>query len=144
MNIKQALKLKKKLATKMNREFGKVQSYNSTEEGTKAPYSAKESLQNWLKMGNELVELKTKIHKANAPVYDKIFRMSELKSQLTFIKSLDCTDGKHYDRYSSRENAINKVAEISLLERDAMITSMEEEIEQLQDELDHHNATTSI
>ena len=143
MNIKQALKLKKKLASNLNREFGKVQSYNSIEEGTNAPYSAKESLTKWLKMSDELIELKTKIHKANALVYDKIFRMSELKNQLTFLKSLDCTEGKHYDRYS-RETPINKVVEISLLEKDNMVLAMEEEIERIQEELDHHNATTSI
>jgi hypothetical protein len=143
MKVKQALKYKKKLATKMNQEFVRVNMYNSVEEGTTRVYDVKEAMQNWLKMGEELVELKTKIHLANAPVYGKIFRMSELKSQLSNLKQLDCVDGKYFDRYG-RSEAIVKTAEISVLERDQMVSTIEEEIERLQEELDEHNATTSI
>jgi hypothetical protein len=117
--------------------------YNSVEEGTTRVYDVKEAMQNWLKMGEELVELKTKIHLANAPVYGKIFRMSELKSQLSNLRQLDCVDGKHFDRYG-RGEAVIKTAEISVLERDEMVLKIEEEIERLQEELDEHNATTSI
>ena len=143
MKVKQALKYKKKLATKMNQEFVRVNMYNSVEEGTTRVYDVKEAMQNWLKMGEELVELKTKIHLANAPVYDKIFRMSELKSQLSNLRQLDCVDGKHFDRYG-RGEAVVKTAEINVLEKDQMISKIEEEIERLQEELDEHNATTSI
>ena len=143
MKVKQALKQKKKLATKMNQEFVRVNMYNSVEEGATRVYDVKASMQNWLKMIDELVELKTKIHLANVPVYGKIFRMSELKSQLSNLKQLDCVDGKHFDRYG-RGEAVVKTAEISVLERDQMVLKIEEEIERLQEELDEHNATTSI
>ena len=143
MKVKQALKYKKKLASKMNQEFSKVQMYNSVEEGSIRVYDVVESMRNWLTMSEELVELKTKLHLANAPVYGKIFRMSELKSQLSNLKQLDCVDGKHFDRYG-RGEAVIKTAEISVLERDEMVLKIEEEIERLQEELDEHNATTSI
>jgi len=143
MKVKQALKYKKKLASKMNQEFSKVQMYNSVEEGSTRVYDVKESMQNWLRMSEELVELKTKLHLANGPVYGKIFRMSELKSQLSNLKQLDCVDGKHFDRYG-RGEAVVKTAEINVLEKDQMISKIEEEIERLQEELDEHNATTSI
>jgi hypothetical protein len=146
MKVKQALKYKKKLASKMNQEFSKVQMYNSVEEGSTRVYDVKESMQNWLRMSEELVELKTKLHLANGPVYGKIFRMSELKSQLSNLKSLDCVEGKYSDRYSRMggETPIIKTAQIGILEKDQMILSIEEEIERIQEELDEHNATTSI
>ena len=143
MKVKQALKYKKKLASKMNQEFSKVQMYNSVEEGSIRVYDVVESMKNWLTMSEELVELKTKLHLANAPVYGKIFRMSELKSQLSNLRQLDCVDGKHFDRYG-RGEAVVKTAEISVLEKDQMVSKIEEEIERLQEELDEHNATTSI
>jgi len=143
MKVKQALKYKKKLASKMNQEFSKVQMYNSVEEGSARVYDVVESMRNWLTMSEELVELKTKLHLANAPVYGKIFRMSELKSQLSNLKQLDCVDGKHFDRYG-RGEAVVKTAKISVLEKDQMVLKIEEEIERLQEELDEHNATTSI
>ena len=146
MKVKQALKYKKKLASKMNQEFSKVQMYNSVEEGSTRVYDVKESMQNWLRMSEELVELKTKLHLANGPVYGKIFRMSELKSQLSNLKSLDCVEGKYSDRYSRMggDAPIIKTAQIGILEKDQMILSIEEEIERIQEELDEHNATTSI
>ena len=143
MKVKQALKYKKKLASKMNQEFSKVQMYNSVEEGSIRVYDVVESMRNWLTMSEELVELKTKLHLANAPVYGKIFRMSELKSQLSNLKQLDCVDGKYFDRYG-RGEAIVKTAKINVLEKDQMVLKIEEEIERLQEELDEHNATTSI
>jgi hypothetical protein len=143
MKVKQALKYKKKLASKMNQEFSKVQMYNSVEEGSARVYDVVESMRNWLTMSEELVELKTKLHLANAPVYGKIFRMSELKSQLSNLRQLDCVDGKHFDRYG-RGEAIVKTAKISVLEKDQLVLKIEEEIERLQEELDEHNATTSI
>jgi hypothetical protein len=127
----------------MNQEFSKVQMYNSVEEGSARVYDVVESMRNWLTMSEELVELKTKLHLANAPVYGKIFRMSELKSQLSNLKQLDCVDGKYFDRYG-RGEAIVKTAKISVLEKDQMVLKIEEEIERLQEELDEHNATTSI
>ena len=146
MTIKQALKYKKKLASKMNEEFSKLSKYNSVEIGTNRVYEPKESMRKWFEMTNELIELKTKIHLANSVVYGKIFRMSELKSQLSSLKQLDCTEGKYSDRYSrmSGDTPIIKEAAIGLLERDTMIASMEEEIEKIQEELDIHNANTSI
>ena len=143
MKVKQALKYKKKLASKMNQEFSKVQMYNSVEEGSARVYDVVESMRNWLTMSEELVELKTKLHLANAPVYGKIFRMSELKSQLSNLKQLDCVDGKYFDRYG-RGEAVVKTAKISVLEKDQLVLTIEEEIERLQEELDEHNATTSI
>lgn len=146
MKVKQALKYKKKLASKMNQEFSKVQMYNSVEEGSTRVYDVVESMRNWLTMSEELVELKTKLHLANAPVYGKIFRMSELKSQLSNLKPLDCLEGKYSDRYGrmSGDAPIIKTVQIGILERDQMISSIEEEIEKLQEELDEHNAITSI
>jgi hypothetical protein len=94
---------------------------------------------------NELIELKTKIHQANSPVYDKIFRLSELKSLVSKIKVLNCTEGTSTDYYSRRsENPPVMTSEISIVERDGMVKIMEDEIESIQDELDTHNALTQI
>lgn len=144
MNIKTALKHKKKLATKINEEYSKMNRYNSVEVGTNRVYSAREAMSKWMELTNELIELKTKIHLANAKVYDKIFRMSELKSQLSNLKGLDCYEGKYSNRYGMTETAIIKQAEIGQLEKDQMIAEMESEIEAIQEELDAHNATTTI
>jgi hypothetical protein len=91
------------------------------------------------------VELKTNIHKANAPIYHHIFRLSELKSTIARIKNLDCNEGIVQDYYSrNRETPAVKETEISIVERDEMVKHMEGQIEEIQDILDNHNQITVI
>lgn len=146
MTIKQALKYKNKLVSRINAEFHKASQYNSVEEGGLRPYSASEALAKYFSLSNELVELKTKIHQANTKVYDKIFLLSELKSRVSKLQILDCSEGKVMDRYSRihGEPATVKTVEITILERDALIQEIEAKIEEVQEELDLHNATTEI
>ncbi len=143
MNIKQALKRKNKLVTLISEEFSKASTYNSIEEGNARPYSATEALQKWQQYSDELVSLKSRIHRANAPMYEKIFMLSELKSQIKHLKSLNCAQGKERNRWNENEPIIRH-AEINTVERDTMVKEMEARIELIQDELDTFNAITEI
>lgn len=143
MNIKQALKRKNKLVTLIVEEFSKASSYNSIEEGNARPYSATEAIQKWQEYSDELVSLKSRIHRANAPMYEKIFMLSELKSQVKHLKSLNCNQGKERNRWNENEPIIRH-AEINTVERDTMVKELESRIENIQDELDSFNALTEI
>lgn len=145
MNIKQALKKKNLLVKEIQDLHARVATYNSVEVGNVRPYSAKESMEQINQKSNELVELKTNIHKANAPIYHHIFRLSELKSTIARIKNLDCNEGIVQDYYSrNRETPAIKETEISIVERDEMVKHMEGQIEEIQDILDNHNQITQI
>ena len=143
MTIRQALKEKNSLLKRINDELVKVKTYNSIDEGNIRPYSTRESLIKVKDLTDELTRLKTRIHTANLPVYHKIFELSELKNLVKHIRSIDCSEGKVSERFSRTEPSV-KVAEIGVVERDTIIKDFEEQIERLQDELDHHNATTQI
>jgi hypothetical protein len=146
MTIRQALKYKNKLVTKMNEEYSKASTYNSIEDGNDRPYDVKAALTNYLSLSNELIELKTKIHKANSVVYDKIFRLSELKSQISKLNHLNCTKGSINSRFGriAGDEPTKVTAIIGVVERDEMVKTIETEIEKIQEELDAHNATTNI
>ena len=145
MNVKKALKEKNRLVKEIQDLHVRVATYNSIEVGNVRPYSAKESMEKLNQKSNELVELKTKIHVANAPIYRHIFRLSELKSMITRIKNLDCNEGTVQDYYSrNRETPAVKETEISIVERDNMVKDMETAIESIQDILDNHNQITEI
>ena len=147
MNIKKALKLKNKLVLQVNENYQKVSTYNSVEEGTKKPYDTREALEAYNSSVNELVALKTKIHRANAPVYDKIFRLSELKSTAAKLKNLNCQEGKstsQRNRWDADSQPTVMVAEIGILERDEMVKYIESQIEDIQEILDTHNSVTEI
>jgi hypothetical protein len=142
MNITKALKQKNKLVSKTNEYISHVAAYNSIQEGTTRPYDAKEALEKAMTSVDELVALKTAIHKANAKVYDKIFKLAELKSLVSKLKGLDCKEGMHQ---SYRMDApVKYTTQISIVEKDQWIEKLESQIEMLQEELEAHNAKTKI
>jgi len=145
MTIKQGLKLKNRLVGEITDVQIKMLKYNSVSESNERPYSTKALLEQQYSLVNQLVALKTEIHKANSGVYDKIFLLSELKSIVKHLKGLDCTDGVEEDFYGRRSDSpIIKKSEISIIERDSEIKFLESRIDEIQEELDLHNSTTTL
>jgi len=144
MNIKQALKEKNKLAKKVTDLMDRTNRNNSMDEGAVRSYDPKESLEQALQMVDDLVNLKTKMHMANAEVYDKIFRMSEYKSLVKYLKTLNCSQGTIVTSRYGDSTTRQMTTVISEVERDALVEKYETLIDNLQTELDTHNATTQI
>lgn len=144
MNIKQALKEKNKLAKKVTDLMDRTNRNNSMDEGAVRSYDPKESLEQALQMVDDLVNLKTKMHIANAEVYDKIFRMSEYKSLVKYLKTLNCNQGTIVTSRYGDSTARQMTTVITEVERDALVEKYETLIDNLQTELDTHNATTQI
>jgi len=145
MNIKQALKKKNILVEQIKQEFSRATMYNSIESGNTRPYSAKQSLDNYLRLTDELIELKTSIHKANQPIYDKIFKLSEYKSMVKYLKSLNCVEGKTSgNRWGGETESKVMEVEIGIVEKDKMVEKYESLINDIQDELDYFNQTTEL
>jgi hypothetical protein len=144
MNIKQALKLKNKLIKSISENTKLLQQYNTVEVGNPRPYSSTVLMVEISKATDELIDLKSKIHRANAPMFEKIFEMSELKSAIKGLQKLDCTEGKsNRDRYRM-ESELVLTSEISLVDRNEFIKKLEDRIEQIQDEMDVFNSNTEI
>lgn len=144
MKLKTALKKKGQLIKEANHFDMQLQKYNCVpvENAENRAYEPKESLAKWLEKVDELVDLKTKIYKANMPVFGKILRMAELKGVVKSLSRLDCHSGILTDESYLKANTY--VSVISVKERDALIQKFEEEIAQLQDELDEYNAKAEL
>jgi len=142
MNIKQALKLKNKLVTQIREQYEIAKAHNSIEQGNPRRYSALKAINQAEELSIELAELKTKIHLANAPVYDLIFQMSELKNQIKQLKSIPVEEGKVTERYGSVTTI--KEVELNIAERDNIVKALENKIEAIQDKLDTYNAITEL
>jgi uncharacterized protein (DUF2237 family) len=95
MNVSQALKKKNKLAIELKKQYAIAQKFNSQEAGNPRRYSVQDALDKAAEITAELIELKTRIHLANAPVYSKIFRMAELKGRIKELKKVPTDEGKH-------------------------------------------------
>jgi hypothetical protein len=142
MNINQALKEKSRIVRKLDNLYSILIEYNSIEAGNIRRYSILNTLGDINELIEELVELKTKIHRANIAVYDKIFRLSELKALVKKIKEMPVVEGKKMSMYGNSSE--NLEVEINARQRDGIIIDIQSEIDKLQDDLDLYNATTHI
>jgi len=142
MNIKQALKLKNKLVTEIKEHYDIAKNHNSIEQGNIRRYSVTDSLAKINDLTHTLIGLKTKIHKANLPVYHLIFQLSELKNQIKQLKSIPVEEGKVTERYGSVTTI--KEVELDITQRDNLVKTIEVQIEAIQDQLDIHNSTTEL
>ena len=145
MTVKQALKEKNKLTKQVQILVARIQKFNSMEEGSERTYDPREGMDTLTKTISDLVELKTRIHKANNGVYDKIFRLSEYKGLVKYLRSVDCSEGKVLDiRRFAESSSIVKTTVVDQVEMDNLVTYYEGEIEKIQEELDTHNSTYHI
>ncbi len=142
MNVKQALKVKNKLVTELKAQYQILQKYNSIEEGNPRRYSMIDSFAKIQSLSNELVELKARIHKANQPVYQQIFELAELKGFVKELKKVPTDEGKQTERYGSVQSI--KVVEFNIVDIENRVGELQDKIEELQNELDIHNANTQI
>jgi len=142
MNVKQALKVKNKLVGDIKECYRIIQTQNSIEEGNPRRYSVKEKIAEIAQLTDELVQLKAQLHRANAPVYEKIFQMAEIKGIIKELKKMDVSEGKQDSRYGSVVSV--KEVEVNVVERDVIIKEYEAHVEKLQNELDIHNSNTII
>ena len=142
MNVKQALKQKNKLVTELKAQYQILQKFNSIEEGNPRRYSMVDVLAKIESLSNELVELKARIHKVNQPVYNQIFLLAELKGQIKELKKVPTDEGKQTERYGSVQSI--KEVQLNIVDIENVVGELQDRIEELQNELDIHNANTNI
>ena len=142
MNIKQGLKAKNKLTAELKELTKLLHDNNSVEESTTRRFDVLELVTQIQETSRELVNLKAKIHRANAPMFEKIFALAELKGQIKDLRKMSTEEGRVSSRYSSVVEV--KTVVLTSLDVRSMVKKLESEIETIQDELDLFNATTSI
>lgn len=142
MNIKQALKQKNKLVNEINQNYEILKKYNSIDESNERRYRMNDVVDEINRLTGSLIDLKTKIHKANQPVFNDIFRLSELKNAVKQLQTIPTTEGKYVEMYGT--NATVRKVELTVLDIDKMVKEHQEEIDRIQDSLDLHNLKTEI
>lgn len=144
MTIAQAFKHKKKLLYDIGKLENKIKNNNSHEKTVAPHYDVLVLLDELNVARKELILLKTAIIEATVPMYPKIFRLSELKSQVMLIRSMPKDEGISIVGYGTREREVAHVAIIGQVKADSMIVELEEEAIIIQEALDKYNYTTDI
>lgn len=144
MNINKGLKQKNKLAKEINLNWGRIKLYNAKRVDSKNTYNTQELFSKVVADIEGLVEVKTKIAKANTDVYTKIYRMSELKSIIAHLKGVQVITEPELIGYGEAQKEVEYTNGMDNIFMDEQIAKYEQEIQDLQDELDKFNFNTEI
>ncbi len=147
--VSRLLKTKNRISSEMKRLKTKMQQHNQYVVDKDIPVDEIKMQVDVRALNNELAELTNKlvlvkslINKANSNVFDKIFSLAEAKGMIAFYEGLDCSEGR-VSNYYDKTNDIKR-SQISLSERDAMVSRLILRCEELQDELDEFNASHRV
>ena len=146
MKIAKALKLKNKLAGEIGELKELLAKQNVRPTKQKFDYDNHEVLTRLRGKLDDLVKVKAAVAAANAELYEKIFRLAELKGLSTILASLDTKAGIFHEggRFGEPGYEVEYVAQIGKVEIDKLTGELREQIQSLQDALDEFNFTHSI
>ena len=153
VTIAKALATKNRLVGEKERLFHLFSSNNSRREQDKSNYKAEELLAQYEAVVEKLIATKTAIAKANVDLYEKIYRISELKSKAAQLRRVNTND-KDGERekmvrdasgnYQEEITVVKHVAHLNDVQMDEKIKAIEKEIETLQDAVTAFNHTQEI
>ena len=150
ITLARALKEKNRIVGEINSLKGIFSRENSRVENLEKTQTNRQEL--WdkiLKRTDDLIALKAKIATANIHIYPFIEKMSELKSRVTYIQSLNQVEGvQEPDHYQLARNSNTKSkiisAHFNTEKVDILVADLQKEIGDLQDKVDEFNATHKI
>ena len=143
ITLAQALKEKNRITGELNKLWCLIQRENACWENRTRSIDVNETMQTINEYTQKLIELKTKIGKANAGNLENMYALDEYKSQISKYGNIDTDEevrylGENQDR-TLKKNCEIKTSEVLKLQK-----SLQIKCNQLQDELDAYNATHKI
>jgi len=142
VNLAKALKLKNRLAGRLAKTNQTIAHYNCTVEGRKDEVDVKALDSTRSQLVSALVDLKTTIQEANKPIYRHIILIGEKKGEIEFLSGLNTKHGVEPHGYGSQP--VNFVSVIQKTEVDKRVKQLDKELDELQDQIDKHNAVTEV
>lgn len=145
LTLRKALNVKNRLIGEVHRLTSKTPPFNCHREDQPPAYELEELLEKRKKVVESLIALKTAIATANVPIYEKIARVAELKTEITMYQVFKTSPISIYDYDDKGDRiTIKTIVKMPENEVDDKISALQKEIEALNDEIDYYNGTTKI
>lgn len=151
MNIAQGLKEKNRIAGRIVQLQKQVETNNQYVKGKETDFDSRELLIKLQEEWAHLIDIKTKIAKANVGIADKLVQLTEAKAELQFwngffnagpaelVEVRDVRIGGEYTPVTTV--TISTITSKEVVENRQRVQSL---IESLQDEIDNFNAVTVL
>jgi len=141
MTLAKALKQKNRLTQKISRLQQEIQRENSVRADDVRKIKVEDLLEELEVRVKELIKLKIAIFVASTPMRENILKLSEIKSHIVFLQSINTTEGK-VSNYG--EDAVEYTVVYDKLFIREQVELCEQGIDEIQEELDKFNHTTEI
>jgi len=146
MKIAKALKLKNQLAGDVAQLKDLLTKQNVRSAKQKFDYDNHEVLARLRAKLDELIKVKAALAAANTDVYEKIFRLAELKGLVATLAGLETKTGIFHEggRFGEPAYEVEYVAQLGKVDVDKLVAELKTEIQAIQDALDEFNFTRSV
>jgi len=146
MNLAQALKQKNRLAGELVRQQQILTRENARRSDMVSTVDREAVWCRIIQLSDELGELKGKITTANIGIYPLLERMAELKSRIAYVHGLPKREGEEITFVGrDQEKLVYKWdTYINQTKTDALVATLQTQINELQDKVDQFNAVTVL
>lgn len=151
MTISKALKEKNRIAGRIAKLQTQVVKYNRYKKNSVVEFSSKDLLKALQEEWAYLIDIKSKIAKANIGISDKLVQLTEAKAELSFWNSIHNVGPSEEvfleSKYQNGQHVNVETTMICDITSKAVqdnINRVQKSIEDLQDEIDDYNSTTKI
>lgn len=144
LKLHTALKLKNRLAGEVSRLQSVLQRENSRRNDNTSKVNRAEIQAELITTRNKLLRLKAAIAAANVPIYHTLASLEEAKAELSFYSSLPIREGVEIIPTHTGKLEYTWDAFVNREGLDNLTKSLQLRINDLQDEADSFNSSTSI
>jgi hypothetical protein len=150
ISLAKALKIKNRLVGELSNLQSVARQHNAlpTESREEKSVNLEEIWNDIQTTSNRIVELKSKIAVATAPITPLLVDLAETKSTITFIESLPIKEGKEDTQIGYGINSSLKTvvwhSYIDEAKKNRLLKENKNRIDLLQDQIDEFNAVTKI
>jgi hypothetical protein len=146
MKLAKALKLKNQLAGQIANLKETLKTQNCRPAKQPFDYDNQDLWRQLRTTVDELVRVKTIIAVANISIYDRVFRLAELKGLIASLGTLETKQGTFNENegYRGAANPVEYRSQLSRQDLDRLIVELQAEVRDIQDTLDEFNATQGV
>ncbi len=146
ITLARGLKIRKRIESRLHRLMEDITKNNSILKGAIREVDVKASLKEHGRVSDMLSSLRVELWKESLPIQPKILQINELKGRIAMLSRLSTTHGLVEGTNWRTPDAppVEYEATLRKSDVDEMVKAAETRIDELQDELDAHNAMTKI
>lgn len=153
ITLSRALRLKNRLTNRINKVWSEISSNNSVLGNTLRTIDVEQRFGLYNKLLGLLIQLKSGIAAATAPIQEKLITLSEKRSYCSVLRALPVKEGADYHDHTYRMALMDEKSTTNVPTYSAILTAQrvetligqtEREIDALQDAIDTHNATVRV